>query len=187
MATPPPAGPPAEVQRTPHSPRARQIVDVARRLLDSEGPDGLTMRRLADEVGIRAPSLYNHFPDKAALESALIEEAMVEMGTALDGAVENPKEAPVHSLLGAYRRTAVAEPHLYRLATSGRLARDTLPVGLEEWAGSRFFAVTGDPHRSQALWSMAHGMVILEIDGRYPPDSDLDLTWRAAADAFDAP
>ena len=39
-------------------------------------------------------------------------------------------------------------------------------------------------YRSQALWSFAHGMVILEIDGRYPDGSDLDRTWAAGADAF---
>ena len=36
------------------------------------GPDALTMRRLAERLGIRAPSLYKHLPDKAALEAAII-------------------------------------------------------------------------------------------------------------------
>ena len=44
-----------------------------------------------------------------------------------------------------------------------------------------------EPHLAQALWSFAHGMVILEIDGRYPQDpqdSGLDKTWEAGAAAF---
>jgi AcrR family transcriptional regulator len=45
---------------------------VARDLLESEGSEGLTMRRLADQLGIRAPSLYKHFPHKEALEVAII-------------------------------------------------------------------------------------------------------------------
>jgi hypothetical protein len=45
--------------------------------------------------------------------------------------------------------------------------------------------VTGDPALAQALWSFAHGMVTLELDGRYPPGSDLDATWRAGATAFE--
>ena len=45
--------------------------------------------------------------------------------------------------------------------------------------------VTGDPSLAQALWSFAHGMLILEMDERYPPGSDLDLTWQAGADAFE--
>ena len=143
------------------------------------------MRHLADAVGIRAPSIYKHLADKAALEAALVEEALVEVGTALHAALERRgRTRPVHALLAAYRGTCGPNPHLYRLATGTRPAEGLLPQGLEEWAGEPFFHATGDPHRAQALWSTAHGMVILEIDGRYPPGSDLDRTWRAAADAF---
>lgn len=144
------------------------------------------MRRIADAVGIRAPSIYKHFADKSALEAALVEEALVEVGSALHAAVARAGgTGPVRALLSAYRSVCVPQPHLYRLATAGRLPEDALPDGLEGWAGEPFYLATGDPYRSQALWSMAHGMVILEIDGRYPPGSDLDRTWRAAADAFD--
>ena len=38
--------------------RRRQAVSAARRLLDAEGEDALSMRRIAGELGIRAPSLY---------------------------------------------------------------------------------------------------------------------------------
>ena len=68
----------------------------------------------------------------------------------------------------------------------GPLDRSRLTPGLEEWAGEPFFVVTGDPSVAQALWSCAHGMVILELDGRYPAGSDLSSTWSAAADAFGA-
>lgn len=176
--------------RTDRSPRAHQIVAAARKLVEAEGRDALTMRRLGDELGIRAPSLYKHFPDKAAVEVALIEEALAESGVALHRAVAEPSTAahrtPVESLLDAYRAYGTAHPHLYRLATSGPLARERLPEGLDEWVGTPFFLATGEPYRAQALWSMAHGMVILEIDGRYanPDPGELDKTWKAAAAAF---
>jgi hypothetical protein len=79
----------------------------------------------------------------------------------------------------------MSRPNLYRLATSGPLARQRLPEGLEDWAGNPWFVVTGDAALAQALWSLAHGMVILELDDRYPPGSDLDATWRAGAVAFE--
>ena len=88
-------------------------------------------------------------------------------------------------LLATYRAYALAHPNLYRLATSGPLVRRRLADGLEDWAGNPWFVVTGDPSLAQALWSLAHGMVILELDDRYPPDSDLDATWRAAGAAFE--
>lgn len=176
--------PPARSHR---SARADDVVAAAWTLLEAEGPEALTMRRLADELGIKAPSLYKHLPDKAGLEAALIEAALAEMGTALHAAIARPgRVAPVRALLATYRSYGVANPNLYRLATAGRLPRALLPPGLEDWAGEPFFLVTGDPYRSQALWAFAHGMVILEIDGRFADASDLDRTWRAGAAAFAA-
>ena len=167
------------------SPRAAEVVAAARSILEKEGAAGLTMRRLGDELGMRAPSIYKHFPDKAAVEVALIEEALFEVGEVLQAAVAKPgRRGAVASLLRAYRDHCVRHPNLYRLATQGPLAREALPDGLEDWAGEPFFLATGDPYRAQALWSFAHGMVILEIDGRFPDGSDLDRTWRAGAAAF---
>ena len=167
------------------SPRAAQIVSTARVLLEKEGPEALTMRRLGDELGIRAPSLYKHLSGKQAIEVALIEVGLAEAGAALHAALETvaPADA-IPTLLSTYRRLSLASPNLYRLGTSGALPRDLLTPGLEEWAGSPFLLATGDPHQAQALWSFAHGMVILEIDGRYPEGSDLDATWGAGAAAF---
>jgi AcrR family transcriptional regulator len=171
--------------RTERSARAAEIIAAAHALLKAYGRDAVTMRALADEIGIRAPSLYKHFADKAAVESALIEDALVEIGTALHRAIERPGRRPVvASLLAAYRAHGVGSPNLYRLATSGPLDRAALAPGIEDWAGEPFFLATGEPHRAQAMWSFAHGMVILEIDGRFADASGLDRTWKAGADAF---
>ena len=143
------------------------------------------MRRLADELGIQAPSLYKHFAGKAGVELALIEDGLVDIGRVSHRAIQQPgSEGRLDALLTAYRRYSVSHPNLYRLATSGPLPREQLPSGLEEWAGNPWFVVTGDPSLAQALWSFAHGMVILELDERYPPGSDLDQTWRTGAAAF---
>ncbi|MBG0826398.1 TetR/AcrR family transcriptional regulator [Planomonospora sp. ID67723] len=178
---------------SPLTPRAAQIASAARELLEEEGRDALTMRALADRLGIRAPSLYKHFPDKAAVEAALIEQGLAEMGAVLHAALEGtaPSEAAdgtgaIGAVLRAYRAAALARPRLYRLTTSGPLARERLAPGLEEWSGTPFFLAAGEPYLAQALWSFAHGMVILELDGRYPDGSDLDRTWAEGARAFAA-
>jgi AcrR family transcriptional regulator len=182
-----PAEPTARPLGTPRSTRAREIIDVAFAILDDEGAEALTMRLLAHGVGMRAPSLYKHFPDKAHLEAALIEDIFFAVGDVLHNALATPGDGGVvRRVLTEYRTHALAHPNRYRLATSGRLRRDLLPECLEEWAGQPFFFAAGDPYRSQAMWSFAHGMVILEIDGRYPDDSDLDRTWSAGAAAFAA-
>jgi AcrR family transcriptional regulator len=168
------------------TPRATEIVGVCRRLLEQDGRDAVTMRRVADELGIQAPSLYKHFPNKAALELAIIEDALTEMGEISHAAIQMAEpEGCLAALLGAYRSYSLTHPHLYRLATSGPLVREGLSAGLEEWAGNPWYVVTGDAYLAQALWSFAHGMVVLELDDRYLPGSDLDRTWRSGAQAFE--
>ncbi|WP_404380224.1 TetR/AcrR family transcriptional regulator [Knoellia locipacati] len=152
--------------------RARAVRDAARVVLERQGWETLTMRTLADELGIAAPSLYKHFAGKEALKAQLVALALKEFGEAVRPV------STVGTLVRRYRAVATANPQLYRLATSGSLDRDTLPPGLEDWSGSPFFEATGDPHRAQALWAAVHGMVILELDGRFPTGRAPEATWR---------
>ena len=169
------------------SPRASEILAAARTLLETEGADALTMRRLADDLGMRAPSLYKHFESKQAVELLLVEAALTEAGDLMHAAVARPGwPGAVAALLDAYRQFGVAHPNLYRLTTSAGLPRHDLVPGLEDWGGEPFFLAAGDPQLAQALWAFAHGMVILEIDDRFLPGSDLDRTWAAGAAAFAA-
>lgn len=48
-----------------------KILDVATKIAQAHGYGGLNMRALADEVGIKAASLYHHFPSKAELAAAV--------------------------------------------------------------------------------------------------------------------
>jgi AcrR family transcriptional regulator len=181
---------PDELQRPLAAPtrstRVAESAAAARRVLEGEGAAALTMRRLAEEMGIQAPSLYKHFSGKADLELLLVEDAMFEIGEVTHEALRTRGPGgPLLKLLVTYRAYGLAHPNLYRLATGGRLPRERLPDGLEEWAGNPWFVVTGDSSLAQALWSFAHGMVVLELDDRYPPGSDLGSTWRAGAAAFD--
>lgn len=51
----------------------RVIVSEAILLLNEEGIEGVSLRRLAGRLGIKAPSLYWHFSDKSALLAAVLE------------------------------------------------------------------------------------------------------------------
>jgi AcrR family transcriptional regulator len=140
----------------PLTTRGRQIVAAARELLEQEGPAALTMRRLADRLGIRASSLYKHLPDKAALEAA------------------------------AYRTFALAHPHLYGLMTDQPLPRDRLPRSLEERTAAPLLQATGDPQLTRAVFAFAHGMVLLELTRRPPADADPEAAWQEGIAAFRA-
>jgi AcrR family transcriptional regulator len=168
------------------SARARQVAEEARRLLEEEGPQALTMRRLAERLGIRAPTLYKHLPDKAAVEAAIIATGLEEAARAFQAAVDGADD-PLPALAAAYRRFALAHPHLYRLVSNGPLPRHRLPSGLEDRAAAPILRVAGTRARARALWAFAHGMVMLELDRRFPPDADLDAAWRAGLTAFQPP
>ncbi|HEX6425374.1 MAG TPA: TetR-like C-terminal domain-containing protein [Acidimicrobiales bacterium] len=160
-------------------------MSAARAVVERAGLAGVTMQSVAAELGIRAPSLYKHVAGRHAIEVELVADALHEAGAALHAALDDAAPAAaVTALLAAYRDHALANPDMYRLATTGPLPRHELPAGLEDWAGVPFLEVTGDPTLAQALWSFAHGMVILELDGRFPEGSDLDATWAAGAATF---
>ena len=189
------------------SARAREVVAAGRRLLEEEGPEALTMRRLAERLGIRAPSLYKHLPDKAALEAAIIATGFEEAAAAFEAAVEGAADGggqgahggaggtasdgagtgagrALPALAAAYRRFALAHPHLYRLMTNGPLPREHLPPGLEDRTAAPVLRAAGSQARARAVWAFAHGMVMLELDHRFPADADLDAAWRAGIAAF---
>ncbi|MFG1990665.1 TetR/AcrR family transcriptional regulator C-terminal domain-containing protein [Actinoplanes sp. NPDC048988] len=56
-----------------------KVIAAAVELLDEGGLDGLTLRRLADRLGVRAPTLYWHVKDKAALITALAEAILSDL------------------------------------------------------------------------------------------------------------
>ncbi len=166
-----------------HTARQQQIIDVAGQLLATEGSEALTMRRLATELGIKAPSLYKHFPDKQAVEAALIDRGFLIWGNAARRAIAQPGD-PIVNMARTYRTVAREHPHLYRLMTDATLDRARLTPGIEDWSGAPMGDPFIDPELARAFWGFLHGMTILEIDGRFPDDADLDRSWDRGVAAF---
>lgn len=167
--------------------RRQEIIASARRILETEGRDALTMRRLADEIGIRAPSLYKHFPDKRAVEIALIEIGFLESAEAYEIAIAiKDGRSPLQRLAIAYRGYALAHPHLYRLMTEEPLPRERLQPGVENRGAEPLTRIVPDPDLARAVWAFAHGMTILELNNRFPQDADLDAAWEAGINGLAA-
>jgi AcrR family transcriptional regulator len=161
--------------------RRDEILDVAAAVLEEEGPDALTMRALANRMGIRAPSLYKHVRDKDDIVAGVQERALIDMGRHLAAAGRG-----LSALAVAYRSWALAHPRLYEVATRRPLARDRIAPGVESAAAAPIFAAAGgDEHLARALWALAHGLVDLELSHRFPPGADLDATWRTALTGFE--
>jgi len=160
--------------------RRDEVVDVAERLLETEGPEALTMRRLGEELGMRAPSLYKHVTRKDDIVAALQARALRGQAAALAG------DDTLAALASSYRGWARAHPRLYDLISRHPLDRDALPPGVEAAAAEPLLrAVGGDVAQARALWGLAHGLVDLELAGRFPVDADLDAAWSVAVGAFE--
>jgi AcrR family transcriptional regulator len=173
------------VDRAGLTPRAAAIVAAAGELLDAEGPEALSMRRLAERTGLRASSLYRHVSGKEEIEAALIAEALELAADVFAAAAAEAPDDPLPAILRAYRRIALAHPHRYRLMTERPLPRTPAVASANERAAAPLVAaVDGDPDRARAAWAFAHGMAHLELSQRFPPGADLDAAWAAGAAAL---
>ena len=91
-----------------------QIVNAARRLVESQGRDGFSMNEVAAAVGIRAPSLYGRFKDRASLLAAVELELYAELTAVLgsvivDEAPEATLMAQAHAMRDGYFPAAAAK------------------------------------------------------------------------------
>lgn len=98
-----------------------EIVAAAGRLLDQTGRDSvITLRAVAREVGIAAPSIYPHFADREAIIDAVVDESFRELISAIQQASANAPD-PVERLRAGcygYLDYATAAPHRYALLFS---------------------------------------------------------------------
>ncbi|WP_353115638.1 TetR/AcrR family transcriptional regulator [Microbacterium sp.] len=157
------------------STRAEEILDVAEEVLERVGADAFGVGELARALGIKPPSLYKHFDGVDGIVHALISRGLRRLGSALGGATD------LAGFVRAYRSHALAAPQLYRLSTDRPIDRDRLEPGAE-LAGMRalldlFGEDAADHPRARAAWAWAHGLVSLEIAGRFPDGADLQSSW----------
>ncbi|MDR8414834.1 TetR/AcrR family transcriptional regulator C-terminal domain-containing protein [Nonomuraea sp. 3-1Str] len=80
--------------------RRTQVLHTAIDLLDEVGLDGLTMRLLADRLGVRASALYRHYPSKQALLDAMVAHLVTppDAGATLDGPWDHQLRAVAHGI-----------------------------------------------------------------------------------------
>jgi TetR/AcrR family transcriptional regulator, tetracycline repressor protein len=103
--------------RTGRPPRLTggQVVTAARRIAARRGIDGLSMRRLADALGVMPNSLYTYFADKGAILDAVLDDLL--------GDVEHPRgraswRRALVSMMSSYRGLLLTQPGLIALTVS---------------------------------------------------------------------
>src|SRR4051794_39263374 len=118
----------------PADPQIRAaLIDAAARLLVEHGPDALTTRRLAAEVGTSTMSVYTYFSGMSELCAAVAREGFDRLARHL-GKVERTGDtvADITALGGAYFISAISNPNLYRFMFLERLPTgDNLEIGYE--------------------------------------------------------
>ena len=121
---PPPEPPrPRKSGRLPREPLSRErIVQVALKQVHRDGLAQLSTRRLGQELGCEAMSIYHHFPSKAHLLDAMVDHAIASV--ALPPAGIDPTER-LRALCHAYRAMAHRFPALFPLVAVHRLNTPT--------------------------------------------------------------
>lgn len=89
-----------------------EAVAAGLEMVAADGYEGLSLRRVAERVGIAHRSLYNHFADRDALLDAIAEQAYLRQGEALKAAGDSD------DYVRLYVGFALAEPRLYDLIKS---------------------------------------------------------------------
>ncbi len=157
----------------------QRIVTEAVALLDAEGLDGVTTRKLAARLGVQSPTLYWHIPNKAALVTAIAEAILEQQFPEL--ASPAPEECWQEWLIGLaerLRRALLAHPDGARIISASQLSLKM--AAISELAMSTLVG-RGIPLRHARLIVLTVlrftvGYVLEEQAG--PPDAD-------ALDGFD--
>jgi AcrR family transcriptional regulator len=164
-----------------------KILQAAHALFDSEGPDAVSMRRVAEAVGITAMAIYRHFPNRDALLKRLSDDGF--NAVAHEWKAHGKSRDPLKRLIALaepYLDYALAHPHLFDHAFSvrrddARKFPEDFRAGLSPTLNVVVDAIKegmaagllkpDDPHDvAMAIWAQQHGLIALYRAGRFSYD-----------------
>ena len=138
----------AVVDKSDVKPTAQRILDAAEDLFAEKGYSATSLGDVADRVGIRSPSLYNHFRNKEALYSAVLDRLLDAFGAPLAELRENPITAEgIYQWLETIVRMHHERPNLARLLQHAALSGGPQTNELIERLFSPMFDPAELPHR----------------------------------------
>jgi AcrR family transcriptional regulator len=156
------------------------LLETAARILATEGPGKLTLRRLANEVGTSTMAVYTHFGGMTELRRAIRREGFARLG-ARQAAVATTGDpvADVWALGMAYHANAIENPNLYQAmfmdgpvdatdAGVGLGTFDQLVTAVQRCIDAGRFEPADPVGLATQLWAIVHGLVTLELAGLLP-------------------
>ena len=136
----------------------REITEIARRQLATDGADGLSLRAIAKEMGMVSSAIYRYFPSRDDLLTTLIIDGYNAIGAAVEKAEAACPRDDYHGrwLAGcqAARDWALAHPHEYALVYGSPIPGYRAPeqtIGPAARAAAVFGNVVSDAYRDGAL------------------------------------
>ena len=93
---------------------ADRIYQCALRILEEQGPQAVSMRRVASGVGITAMAIYHHFPSREALLNAVVDsefQKLAEFFNHCNG--QQSFEASMLHIMDGYMDYALAHPRIF--------------------------------------------------------------------------
>jgi AcrR family transcriptional regulator len=156
------------------------LLDAAERLLETEGPDALSVRRIAAEAGVAPMSVYNRFEGKNGIVDELFIRGFDELSDGLRSVVAADPLDALRETARRYgefgRRHPATYAVMFERAVPGYEPSDEAIVHasqcFEELATHVRRAMAagaiaaGDAHDvAQQLWSSCHGAVSLQLRG----------------------
>ena len=177
-----------------HGDLRNALVEHALAALRAVGPESLSVRALADEIGVSPSAAYRHFADREALLAQLAQIGFERLRESMAGAAaaaarRQPKTA-VRAIGSAYVRFAVAEPELYRLmfgaqrvdkskypelGAAAAQAYDTLRTAVMRMAPHAPVGSEELERLTLRCWAMVHGLASLRIDRLIESGSDAEF------------
>ena len=172
------------------------VVEAAATLLNAEGAETLTLNRLAQELGVKTPSLYNHIDGLPGLyrELALLNaRTLGERFT--QAAIGQSGPAALIAVAQAYRAYIKESPGVYlaSLRSSGTQQPVDAELSAAEEKSLRVtvavvasFGLTGEDalHAVRGLRSLVHGFATLEIAGGFGLPLSLDESFDRLLQMF---
>ena len=151
-----------------------EILRTAVHLVEHGDADGLSLRAVAAELGVKAPSLYRYFSDKEALEVAIAEEILrVMLGEFLVASATARPETRFRKVVAAYLRFARERFPLYAFVMQhSHPERYASGAGKAVWdlmvaAASAVSEQLDDTAAAVATWAFLHGYATLEHSGAF--------------------
>jgi len=163
------------------------VVQTAVQLADTNGFEAVTLAAVAEQLGIRIPSLYNHVAGLPGLRSLMSLWAMREACDLLRrSAVGKAGADAILSMADTYREFAHAHPGVYRATLRAATPEETELVAVAQemldllFAALRPYNLSIDDtlHAIRALRSVLHGFIDLEIIGGFGMALDRDESFH---------